>query len=68
MGQGMIHIGQSQEITCVSLLLSSPSGAIQTADSILPATSTYNNVWQYLWNIPSQGRSLKPWCLGFFFF
>ena len=29
----MIHIGQSQEITCVSLLLSSPSGAIQTAVS-----------------------------------
>ena len=33
MGQGMIHIGQSQEITCVSLLLSFPSGAIQTAVS-----------------------------------
>lgn len=35
--QGMIHIGQSQEITGVGLPLSPPSGVMQTAVQ-LPAT------------------------------
>lgn len=59
--QGMIHIEQSQEITGVGLPLPPRSGIMQTA-----VTSTSNNVWQYLWIILNQGRSLKPWCSAFY--